>query len=105
MLMADQYPKYHAIQEYRRSTAKGATFFFTVVTHERRAILCHEANVSMRISDVESWRASEQTSDSHDDACTFRRLVAVMKRLFKNDFVMPEECFPRLRADQAALFP
>jgi len=32
---------------YRRSTAKGATFFFTVVTHKRRAILCHESNVTL----------------------------------------------------------
>jgi putative transposase len=33
--------------QYRRSTAKGATFFFTVVTHNRCAILCHESNVSL----------------------------------------------------------
>lgn len=33
--------------QYRRSTAKGATFFFTVVTHKRRAILCHESNVAL----------------------------------------------------------
>ena len=33
--------------QYRRSTAKGATFFFTVVTHERRKILCHESNVAL----------------------------------------------------------
>ncbi len=33
--------------QYRRSTAKGATFFFTVVTHNRRAILCNEANVTL----------------------------------------------------------
>ena len=32
---------------YKRSIAKGATFFFTVVTHERRKILCHELNVSL----------------------------------------------------------
>jgi putative transposase len=33
--------------QYRRSTAKGATFFFTVVTHGRRRILCHESNVAL----------------------------------------------------------
>jgi len=33
--------------QYKRSIAKGATFFFTVVTHERRKILCHESNVSL----------------------------------------------------------
>ncbi len=32
---------------YKRSTAKGATFFFTVVTDKRRKILCHGANVSL----------------------------------------------------------
>jgi len=31
--------------QYRRSQAKGATFFFTVVTYKRKRILCHEANV------------------------------------------------------------
>jgi putative transposase len=31
--------------QYRRSRAAGATFFFTVVTHERRKILCAEPNV------------------------------------------------------------
>lgn len=33
--------------QYRRSTAKGATYFFTVVTYERRKILCQESNVSL----------------------------------------------------------
>ena len=33
--------------QYRRSQTKGATFFFTVVTHKRRKILCHEANVAL----------------------------------------------------------
>lgn len=31
--------------KYKRSIAKGATFFFTVIAHERRKILCHESNV------------------------------------------------------------
>ncbi|MBI5643291.1 MAG: transposase [Deltaproteobacteria bacterium] len=31
--------------QYRRSKAKGATFFFTVVTHGRKKILCRKANV------------------------------------------------------------
>ncbi len=30
---------------YRRSQAKGATFFFTVVTQNRRAILCEKRNI------------------------------------------------------------
>ena len=33
--------------QYRRSQAKGATFFFTVVTHKRKMILCHDANVAL----------------------------------------------------------
>ncbi len=33
--------------QYKRSIAKGATFFFTVVTHERRKILCDQSNVSL----------------------------------------------------------
>jgi putative transposase len=33
--------------QYRRSRAKGATFFFTVVTHNRRRILCLEPNVAL----------------------------------------------------------
>lgn len=32
---------------YKRSQAKGATFFFTVVTHNRGRILCHECNISL----------------------------------------------------------
>jgi putative transposase len=39
---------------YRRSTAKGASFFFTVVTHNRRANLCHEANVALLRETFES---------------------------------------------------
>ena len=33
--------------QYRRSRAKGATFFFTVVTHERRPILCDGSNIDL----------------------------------------------------------
>ena len=32
--------------QYRRSRAKGATFFFTVVTHDRKKILYNEKSVS-----------------------------------------------------------
>jgi len=34
------------VMQYRRSRAKGATFFFTVVTHDRKKILCNEKSVS-----------------------------------------------------------
>ena len=33
--------------QYRRSQAQGATFFFTVVTYNRKRLLCHEANVTL----------------------------------------------------------
>ena len=33
--------------QYRRSRAQGATFFFTVITYNRKRILCHEANVTL----------------------------------------------------------
>jgi len=33
--------------QYRRSRAQGATFFFTVVTYNRKRILCHKANVAL----------------------------------------------------------
>ncbi len=65
----------------------------------------HTLGVELRISDVESWRASEQTGDSHHDAYKFRQLVSVMNRVFKNVFTMPEESFPQLRKDQTLLFP
>jgi uncharacterized protein (TIGR04552 family) len=64
----------------------------------------HTLNVELRISDVESWRASEQTGESHHDAYKFRQLVSVMNRVFKNTFSFPAERFDQLRRDQAALF-
>ena len=33
--------------QYRRSRTKGATFFFTVVTHERRRFLCVDPNAEL----------------------------------------------------------
>ena len=30
------------MSEYRRANAKGGTYFFTVVTYRRQAILCNE---------------------------------------------------------------
>ncbi len=32
---------------YRRSRVTGGTFFFTVVTHERRKVLCDKDNVEL----------------------------------------------------------
>jgi uncharacterized protein (TIGR04552 family) len=65
----------------------------------------HTLGVELRISDVESWRTSEQKGDSHHDSYKFRQLVSLMNRVFKNVIHMPEECFPQLRKDQMALFP
>jgi REP element-mobilizing transposase RayT len=31
--------------QYRRARIKGATLFFTVVTHVRKRILCNKANI------------------------------------------------------------
>jgi uncharacterized protein (TIGR04562 family) len=64
----------------------------------------HTLGVELRISDEESFRNSELKGDSHHDAYKFRQLVFVMNRVFKNVFSMPEESFPQLRKDQAALF-
>ena len=33
--------------QYRRSKTKGATYFFTLVTHNRRQILCQPENVDL----------------------------------------------------------
>jgi len=34
--------------QYRRSKTNGATFFFTVVTHERERFLCERENVQLK---------------------------------------------------------
>jgi len=64
----------------------------------------HTLGVELRISDVESWRTSERTGDSHHDAYKFRQLVFVMNRILKNAFHFPDEAVPQLRKDQSALF-
>jgi uncharacterized protein (TIGR04562 family) len=61
--------------------------------------------VELRISDEQSWRASEQKGDSHHDAYKFRQLVSVMNRVFKHSFHVPDESFTQLRKDQGMLFP
>lgn len=64
----------------------------------------HTLGVELRISDEQSWRDSEQTGDSHHDAYKFRQLVAVMNRVFRDMFHLPEEGLTQLRKDQGALF-
>ncbi len=64
----------------------------------------HTLVVELRISDVESWRDSEQTGESHHDAYKFRQHISVMNRAFKTMFHFPDENVAQLRKDQAALF-
>jgi hypothetical protein len=64
----------------------------------------HTLSVELRISDEQSWYASEQKGDSHHDAYKFRQIVSVMNRIFKNSFHLPEESFTQLRKDQVILF-
>jgi uncharacterized protein (TIGR04562 family) len=60
--------------------------------------------VELRISDRQSWRASELTGESHHDAYKFRQLVALMNRLFRSQFDFPRAAFAQLRKDQKRLF-
>ena len=60
--------------------------------------------VELRISDEQSWRASEQKGDSHHNAYKFRQLIAVMNRVFKNVFCVPKENIAQLKKDQSRLF-
>jgi uncharacterized protein (TIGR04552 family) len=64
----------------------------------------HTLAVELRISDVESWRASERTGDSHHDAYKFRQRIIVLNRLFKNVFHFPDDRVNQLREDQTVLF-
>ncbi len=65
----------------------------------------HTLGVELRISDEQSWRASEQKGDSHHDAYKFRQLVLVMNRIFFNKFQMSQENLAQLRKDQGIIFP
>jgi len=64
----------------------------------------HTLGVELRISDVKSWRDSEQTGESHHQAYKFRQFISVMNRLFKNMFHFPGDKVAQLRKDQAVLF-
>jgi uncharacterized protein (TIGR04562 family) len=65
----------------------------------------HTLGVELRISDEQSWCASEQKGDSHHEAYKFRQLVSVMKRIFAGRFFVSEKSIAQLRRDQQALFP
>jgi hypothetical protein len=64
----------------------------------------HTLALELRISDEQSWNASEQGGDSHHEAYKFRQLVSVMNRVFKNRFHLPEDGFSQLRKDQREIF-
>lgn len=65
----------------------------------------HTLGVELRISDEQSWRASELKGDSHHDAYKFCQLISVMDKVFSNRFKISEENLAQLRRDQGALFP
>jgi uncharacterized protein (TIGR04562 family) len=60
--------------------------------------------VELRISDQQSWQASEWKGESHHYAYKCRQLLALMNRLFSPLFTFPREAFPQLRKDQGRLF-
>lgn len=64
----------------------------------------HTLGVELRISDEDSWRASEQKGDSHHDAYKFRQLIPVMNRVFKAVFNLPKDSIEQLKKDQSRLF-
>ncbi len=64
----------------------------------------HTLDLELRISDRQSWLESEQKGDAHHDAYKFRQMAAVMNRLFKSFFNLPEERLAQLREDQKKLF-
>ena len=64
----------------------------------------HTLALELRITDEQSWNASEHSGDSHHEAYTNRQLVSVMNRLFKDRFLLPEAVFKQLRQDQARLY-
>jgi uncharacterized protein (TIGR04552 family) len=92
-----------------RASATNEILIPGTAPYESRDELCkkteqHTLGVELRISDVESWRTSEQTGESHHDAYKFRQLVSVMNRVFMKMFHFPAERFGQLRRDQETLF-
>jgi len=64
----------------------------------------HTLPVEIRISDLKSWRESEQTGEAHHDAYKCRQLLFLMNRLFAPLFEFPAEAVEGLREDQERLF-
>ncbi len=81
------------------------TPLYTMRDRVRKETHQHTLGVELRISDEQSWRASEQKGDSHHDAYKFRQLFTVMNRVFSNRFQMSKKSLAQLKIDQEALFP
>jgi uncharacterized protein (TIGR04562 family) len=64
----------------------------------------HSLGVELRISDRQSWHASELNGESHHDAYRFRQLLALMNRLFRPSFDFPRQADAQLRRDQGRVF-
>jgi uncharacterized protein (TIGR04562 family) len=64
----------------------------------------HTLGVELRISDRQSWYASELKGESHHDAYRFRQLLALMNRFFLPSFDFPREADAQLRRDQGRVF-
>ena len=78
---------------------------YTMRDRVRKKTQQHTLGVELRISDEQSWRASEQKGDSHHDAYKFRQLVSVMNRVFSNRFQLSKKSLAQLKIDQGDLFP
>ena len=81
------------------------TPFYAMRDRVRKETRQHTLGVELRISDEQSWRASEQKGDSHHDAYKFRQLISVMNRVFSNRFHLSKKSLAQLKIDQGALFP
>ena len=81
------------------------TPLYTMRDRVRKRTQQHTLGVELRISDEQSWRASERKGDSHHAAYKFRQLILVMDRIFSHRFELSQEGLAQLRRDQAALFP
>ena len=80
------------------------TPIYTIRDQVRKETRQHTLGVELRISDEQSWRASEKKGDSHHDAYKFRQLLTVMNRIFSNRFQLSEENLDQLKIDQGSLF-
>ena len=80
------------------------TAAFAARNSRRIKIQQHTLGVELRISDRQSWQASEHRGEAHHDAYRFRQLLALMNRLFRPSFHFPPEAMEQLRKDQGRIF-